>query len=176
MLKKWRWLTLLTILILYLSGCLKQGPSAQSNSYPSYPHTIQVWAHEGEPLEQGNLKKQVEIFNTIQTDVVIKIDFFDADNYHKKVDEAVISGDFPDVLDFDGPFLYEYIWQRVLLPLDDLINKEKRKNLLPSIINQGTYREGTEDKLYSVGTFDSGLGIFGNRRTLEDAGVSYSHK
>lgn len=39
---------------------------------------------------------------------------------------------------------------------------------LPSIINQGTFQDG---KLYSLGQFDSGLTLWGNKAYLEAAGV-----
>ena len=43
-----------------------------------------------------------------------------------------------------------------------------KADFLPSIIKQGTYQDG---KLYSLGQFDSGLAIWGNRTYLEQAGV-----
>jgi multiple sugar transport system substrate-binding protein len=53
------------------------------------------------------------------------------------------------------------------MPLDDYVSDEMKADFLPSIIEQGTYA----GKLYSLGTFDSGLAIWGNKAYLEEAGV-----
>ena len=54
-----------------------------------------------------------------------------------------------------------------LIPLDGLLLRHLLRELLPSIVRQGTYR----GRLYSVAMFDSGLGLWGNRHELERAGV-----
>jgi multiple sugar transport system substrate-binding protein len=53
------------------------------------------------------------------------------------------------------------------MPIDEYVSAELKDDFLPSIINQGTYA----GKLYSLGTFDSGLAIWGNKEYLEAAGV-----
>ena len=53
------------------------------------------------------------------------------------------------------------------MPLDGLLSPVTADDLLPSITAQGTYG----GRLYSVGTFDSGLGLFASRKRLEEAGV-----
>ena len=52
-------------------------------------------------------------------------------------------------------------------PIDDLVSDELKADFLPSIIDQGTYA----GQLYSLGTFDSGLTIWGNKAYLDAAGV-----
>lgn len=78
-----------------------------------------------------------------------------------------MAGKLPCLLDFDGPNVYNYAWSGYLRPLDSYVSDEMKKDFLPSIIAQGTYN----DKLYSLGVFDSGLAIWGNRTYLEKAGV-----
>ena len=70
-------------------------------------------------------------------------------------------------MDFDGPFLYNYAWAKHLIPLDDYVSDQLEADFLPTIIAQGTYG----GKLYSLGTFDSGLALWGNKAYLEKAGV-----
>jgi multiple sugar transport system substrate-binding protein len=48
-----------------------------------------------------------------------------------------------------------------------IIDADVKADFLPSIIAQGTYA----GKLYSLGTFDSGLAIWGNKAYLDAAGV-----
>ena len=45
--------------------------------------------------------------------------------------------------------------------------RRTQDELLPSIVRQGRYL----DRLYGVGTFDSGLGLYARRSALEAAGV-----
>ena len=159
-LKRWRWLSVLTVLLLILSSCIHQ--TAGNN-----PNIIQVWAHAGPEGERQVIEQQVAQFNQSQTDITIDITFLPAGTYNSQVQAAAISGDLPDVLEFDGPFVYNYVWQQNLIPIDDLLSPVVREDLLPSIINQGTYN----DRLYSVGTFDSGLGLYGDRRQLKAANI-----
>jgi multiple sugar transport system substrate-binding protein len=88
-------------------------------------------------------------------------------SYNDQVNAAALAGDLPCLLDFDGPFLYNYAWSGYLKPIDEYVSAELKDDFLPSIINQGTYG----GKLYSLGTFDSGLAIWGNKAMLEEAGV-----
>ena len=78
-----------------------------------------------------------------------------------------MAGDLPDLLEFDGPYLANYVWQGHLRPLDDLLPAELQADLLPSIVNQGTYKE----RFYGVGVFDSGLGLYARRSRLEKGGA-----
>lgn len=129
--------------------------------------TLEVWAHAGQDSERITLEEQVNRFNAVHDDVTVRLTFLPEGSYNAQVQAAAISQDLPDVLEFDGPFIYNYVWQQNLRPIDDLISAEVRQDLLPSILVQGTYN----DRLYSVGTFDSGLGIYGRRSVLESAGI-----
>jgi multiple sugar transport system substrate-binding protein len=70
-------------------------------------------------------------------------------------------------LDFDGPLLYNFAWAGYLSPLTGYADQALLDDFLPSIIDQGTYN----GELYSLGQFDSGLAIWGNRAYLDAAGV-----
>ena len=87
--------------------------------------------------------------------------------YNGQVQAAAVAGDLPDVLELDGPFVYNYVWEGYLRPIGDLIGLQTKEDLLPSIVEQGTFR----GKLYSVGTFDSGLGLYARRSQLEEVEV-----
>ncbi|UCE89452.1 MAG: extracellular solute-binding protein, partial [Pseudomonadota bacterium] len=60
------------------------------------------------------------------------------------------------------PYLASLAWQGYLLPLDELLPGELGDDLLPSILAQGTW----QGRLYSVASFDSGLGIYAARDKL----------
>jgi multiple sugar transport system substrate-binding protein len=129
--------------------------------------TLNVWAHAGQEAERQTIASQVERFNQSQDQIEVSLTFIPEGSYNSQVQAAALSNDLPDILEFDGPFVYNYVWQQNLIPIDEIMSPQVRDDLLPSIIEQGTYGA----RLYSVGTFDSGLGLYGNRKQLEAAGV-----
>lgn len=128
---------------------------------------LSVWAHTGQEAERDALAAFVDRFNASQNEVQVAITFLPDGAYNAQVQSAALANDLPDVLEFDGPFLYNYAWQGHLRPLDDLIPVDLRGRLIPSIIEQGTFA----GNLYSIGMYDSGLGLFGRRSMLEAAGI-----
>jgi multiple sugar transport system substrate-binding protein len=88
-------------------------------------------------------------------------------DYEERLKNAAAAGTLPCVMEIDGPFLAEFAWPGYLRPLDDLVPKELLRDLLPSILAQGTYA----GHLYSVAQYEFGLGLWGNRRYLRAAGV-----
>lgn len=130
--------------------------------------TVSLWFHSGKGEERWALNAQIEEFNNTHAGE-IKIDAVQLPegSYNDQVQAAALAGDLPCLLDFDGPFVYNYAWSGYLLPLDEYVSAEVKADFLPSIIEQGTFA----GKLYSLGTFDSGLTIWGNKAYLEKAGV-----
>jgi multiple sugar transport system substrate-binding protein len=131
------------------------------------PVTVDVWFHSGKGEEREVLDEQVTAFNDAHDDIFINAVQLPEGSYNDQVNAGALAGDLPCLLDFDGPFLYNYAWAGYLRPLDDLVSDDMKADFLPSIIKQGTYG----GKLYSLGTFDSGLSIWGNKAYLDEAGV-----
>lgn len=129
--------------------------------------TVEVWFHSGKGEERDVLDAQVTDFNAMQDAIFIDAVQLPEGSYNDQVNAAALAGDLPCLLDFDGPFVYNYAWSGYLSPLDDYVSADLKADFLPSIINQGTYG----GNLYSLGTFDSGLAIWGNKSYLEEAGV-----
>jgi multiple sugar transport system substrate-binding protein len=130
--------------------------------------TVPVWFHSGKGEERQVLDAQVEEFNKAHAgEIKVEAVRLPEGSYNDQVQAAALAGDLPCLLDFDGPFLYNYAWSGYLSPLDKYVSDEAKNDFLPSIIAQGTYA----GKLYSLGTFDSGLSIWGNKAYLEKAGV-----
>jgi multiple sugar transport system substrate-binding protein len=103
----------------------------------------------------------------MQHDVRVSLIRLPEGTYADHVAAAALSGNLPDALDFDGPNLYNYASVEHLMPIDRYVSSEMREDFLPSIIAQGTY----QGRLYSLGQYDSGLAIWGNRAYLSAAGV-----
>jgi len=131
------------------------------------PVTIEVWFHSGKGEEREVLDAQVEDFNAMQNEVIVKAVRLPEGSFNEQISAAALAGDLPDLLDFDGPFLYNYAWAGHLIPLDYYVSDALRDDFLSTIIDQGTFG----GKLYSLGTFDSGLSIWGNKAYLMKAGV-----
>jgi multiple sugar transport system substrate-binding protein len=137
-------------------------------TFASSEETVSVWFHSGKGEEFQALDAQVADFNKANAgDVQIEFVSLPEGSYNEQVQAAALAGDLPCLLDFDGPFVYNYAWSGYLMPLDQYVSDELKADFLPSIIGQGTYA----GKLYSLGVFDSGLAIWGNKAYLEKAGV-----
>ncbi len=165
------WLSLLVVLSTILAACGANNPpevdTGGDAATSDEPVTIKVWFHSGKGEEREVLDAQVKDFNAMQDEVIVEAVQLPEGSYNDQVNAAALAGDLPCLLDFDGPFLYNYAWSGYLRPIDDFVSAELKDDFLPSIINQGTYA----GKLYSLGTFDSGLAIWGNKAYLEEAGV-----
>jgi len=152
------------VIIFFLSltlfpGCDQKGSDDQTRSDVI---TLQAWAHAGRESERNVLQDQVKRFNLQASNINVILTFIPERDYNAQIQAAALAGDLPDVLEFDGPYLYNYIWQNQLIPLETLLSKEVIDDLLPSIIDQGTHGQ----HLYAVGVFDSGLGLYANKNKL----------
>jgi multiple sugar transport system substrate-binding protein len=155
---------ILALLLIGLSAC---DPNAEEQASRTGTIRLQVWAHAGQQAERDVLLSQVERFNQQSGEVDVQLTFIPERDYNAQVQAAAIAGDLPDVLEFDGPYLYNYIWQGHLLPLENLLPSTLVRDLLPSIATQGTYNQ----HLYSVGAFDSGLGLYARKSALDAIGA-----
>lgn len=130
--------------------------------------TITVFAHEGS--EADAYRAAIEKFNQTrgsELGVTAELTMIPEGQYTDQVNAAAASGDLPAVLDLDGPNMANLAWAGSLAPLDECISNDVRANLLPSIVEQGTYA----DRLWALGSFDSGLGLYAWRSALEEAGA-----
>lgn len=129
--------------------------------------TVTVWFHNGQGAEREALEAQVSAFNAQRNGVRVKLVVLPETDYAALVQSAAETGDLPDLLDFDGPNLYSYAWSGKLRPLDACVPRAIRDDLLPSIRAQGTYA----GRLWGVGTFDSGLGLYVRPSVLRKIGA-----
>jgi multiple sugar transport system substrate-binding protein len=129
---------------------------------------INVWTRAAFNTEEGNaIKESADSFNRSQQRYAVALFSSNYRNYADWVKSVAVTGSLPCVLEVDGPYLADFAWPGYLQPIDRFVSRDLRKDLLPSILAQGTY----DGRLYSLGQFDSGLGLWANRRYLETAGV-----
>lgn len=136
-------------------------------SEPKEPTIVKVWRHSGKPEEQENIQAQIARFNESNDLVQIDYEVIPEGEYNTQVSAASMSDGLPDVFMLDGPNMSNYAWAGFLLPLDNYVTDDMKNDLLPSILAQSTYK----GQMYAIGSFDSGLALWGNKSYLEAAGV-----
>lgn len=153
--------TVLTVVLATLSACGGDPDDAPGTT------RLEVWAHAGQPGERATLESQVERFNARQDSIRVEVEFLPEGSYHAQLQASAIAGQLPDLVDLDGPYVALLAWQGHLRPLTGLLPDSLLADVLPSIREQGTWR----DELWALGTFDSGLGLYARRSALESAGA-----
>ena len=159
--------TLLIVMSIFTLPIVANGAQDSSSDSASGPQMVTAWIHSGKGVERDAMKTIVDNFNSSQSDVQVVLTQLPEGSYNEQVSAAALSGDLPDLLDFDGPNVYNYAWAGHIVPLDKYISSDMKNDLLPSIISQGMYNK----KMYALGTFDSGLSLWGNKAYLKAAGV-----
>jgi multiple sugar transport system substrate-binding protein len=130
--------------------------------------SIEAWAHEG--AEADAYRAMVDDFNATvgaELGLTVNLTMVPEGEYTDTINAAAAAGDLPALLDFDGPVLANLAWSGNIVSIDECIPDDVRDNLLPSIVSAGTY----EGALYSVGTFDSGLGLWAWKSALDSVGA-----
>ena len=129
---------------------------------------ITAWVIGGES-ERPYFIQLDKAFNEAYADQGISVKLEALPDLNASLQAGFLSGDLPDVIMLDGPNMASYAWSGQLAPLDSYIDDEMRSDLLPAIIDQGTY--SPDGKLYSISPYDSSVLLWGNRQYLEEAGV-----
>ena len=127
-----------------------------------------MWRRSGTPTEAEYYDRLVEEFNSSQDEVFVEAIALPDNAILEQVNASIMSGDLPDILDVDGPQMAGYVNAGALAPMDEYMSDDLKSDLLPSLIDQGTYEDG---KLYILGQFESGLSFWANKSYLEEAGV-----
>lgn len=171
--RRYRWFVPVIVLLLVAAACSDDdGGAATAEGVCDGEvtgSTIEVWANEGS--EADAYRALAESFNATkgaEIGVTANLTLIPDADYGASVTSAAAAGDLPDAMLFDGPTQANYAWAGTLKPIEECIPDELRDNLLPSLLEQGIY----DDVLYSVGTFDSGLGLYAWRSVLEEAGAT----
>ncbi|KAB2350093.1 type 2 periplasmic-binding domain-containing protein [Actinomadura rudentiformis] len=129
---------------------------------------ITVWASQGQEKEAAALQDIVTRFNTGQTAVKAQLRLIPEADYPKAI-AATQAKALPDVLMVDGPTATNLVYDQKLTALDPFVSAKVRANATEAIKAQGTIG----GKLYVLGQFEAGLGIWGNKKLLQAAGVKY---
>jgi len=80
---------------------------------------------------------------------------------------SVVSGDLPDISMSDGARTGLLAHAEVFIPLDKYLPDEIRADLLPSIIDECTYK----NQIYFFAQYDSGHALWANKKLLSEVGA-----
>lgn len=130
--------------------------------------TIRIWAQQSQEKEAAALQATLAKFNSGQSGIKAELRLIPEADYNNSVNAAKPE-DLPDVLMVDGPNTASMVYNRRLGPIDGFVSAETKANATAPILAQGTI----DGKLYVLGQFESGLGIWGNKKLLDAAGVTY---
>lgn len=158
-------------LTLLLAGCSSNKPvdsntgGATTGTESSKQAVIKLWGLEGAETEVYN--QILPEINKKYPELKVEYSFYPNEEFYNKLKMSPVAGDTPDIVIMDAMELSYYVEAGMLLALDDYMTDEIRNDMLPSVINEGTYK----DKLYATAQFDSGMSLWANKSMLESAGV-----
>jgi multiple sugar transport system substrate-binding protein len=151
--------------LIYTCGASGTSRTAEASEAP---RNITVWTRAAfSAVEAQVIRDAAASFNSSQRRYKVEVQALNYRDYHEWVHSLAVTGTLPCVLEMDGPLVAEFAWPGYLRPLDGFISAQMRSDLLPSILAQGLYN----GHIYSLGQFDSGLGLWANRRHLAAAGL-----
>lgn len=150
-----------------LSAC-SPGSSAGGSQSGDGTGTVNVWAHQGQDSENAALQAAVSSFNSSQSKIKVNLRLISGDTYTSTITNTP-KDKLPDVLEMDGPTLASYVYNQKLSPLKQYVSASTVSNATDGSIAEGTYN----GDLYGLAMYDSGLGLYGNKKQLDAAGVSY---
>ena len=151
-----------------LTACGGDGGGSSQGEGGSGKGDITIWAHQGQASEDKVLQNTVASFNKAQSDVKATLKLIPANDYTKTI-TATQASELPDVLEFDGPTMANFVYNQKLTPISSYVSSKTVDNATDAIKNQGT----ANGKLYGLGMYDSALGLYGNKNLLDSAGVDY---
>ncbi|MDQ1022183.1 ABC transporter substrate-binding protein [Streptomyces afghaniensis] len=154
--------------LLALAACGGGGGTDASAEAGSGKGTISVWAHQGQKNEASALQNAVKSFNSSQNKIKADLKLIPEADYTKTI-TATDAAELPDVMEFDGPTMANFVYTKKLAPIDTYVSAKTLDNATDASKAQGE----VGGKHYGLGMFDSGLGIYGNKKLLDAAGVKY---
>ncbi|WP_173917543.1 ABC transporter substrate-binding protein [Halobacillus sp. Marseille-Q1614] len=157
--------------VIFVSSILLTACNEQAASVVDGEQMVEVWVQTSKESPEGQVMYDtVQQFNEkFEGRYEANIEFIPrgggGGGYEDKVNAAVSTETLPDVLTLDGPNTAAYAEAEIIAPVGQYISD--KEDLLPSIVDQGTY----DEKLYAVGYSESGVGIYYNKDMFKEAGI-----
>ena len=126
---------------------------------------LTLWTHNGGNKEELDVvNSAVKDFNAANPNTPVTVKSFPQESYNDAIASAAVSGNLPDILDLDGPIMSNWAWAGYLSPLT--ISQDLQGKIIDSA--KGVWN----NKLYSVGPYDTSLCFLGRKSAFDKAGVT----
>ncbi|WP_229924350.1 ABC transporter substrate-binding protein [Streptomyces sulfonofaciens] len=157
----------LALPLMAVTACGAGGTPAKASA-GSGSGAITVWGHQGQTNEDTALQKAVRGFNSSQQKIKVKLKLIPQNDYTKTITTTNAS-ELPDVLEMDGPTVANFVYNRKITPITSYVSARTVENATRAVKAEGT----VGGKLYALGMYDSGMGLFADKKLLKAAGVAY---
>ena len=130
---------------------------------------ITAWVIDAE-IERPFFVQLEKAFNEkyAKDDVTVKIE--PIPGYNDAIQAAWMSQDMPDLIMIDGPNMANYVWSGMIKPIDEMVSQDTLDQILPGLIQQGTY--SPTKRIYMLADGDSSVALWANKKYLQQAGVA----
>jgi len=155
-----------TLLIVWLA-IAAVGVCAHATGPPPQRSRVTLWLTAGLGRVLQAMELNIHDFQADQETYAVDLTLVPEGTYVHAIEVAGKTGDLPCLMFIDGPTVAHFAWLGYLQPIDHFLTKDLLDDYLPSVLAQGTY----DHRLFALGIYDSGLGIFGNRKYLRAARV-----
>lgn len=98
--------------------------------------TISVWAHQGQKSEDTALQNAVKSFNTSQSKIKVELKLIPGNDYTKTI-TATDASQLPDVMEFDGPTMANFVYNKKLAAIDSYVSAKTLSNATDASKAQG---------------------------------------
>ena len=157
-----------------LAGCggggSTEGDTGASADVGAATGTIKVWAQQGQEGEVKAIQDQVAAFNESQSDITVELQLLPQGTYDQTL-QTTKAEDLPDAFEFGGETMAALVYAGKLREVAGVVSQDVLDNEIASVVAQNTYPG--DGKQYAVSQYDSGLALYGNKKLLDAANVTY---
>lgn len=134
----------------------------------AYAADLTAWVIDGES-ERPYFVQLEKAFNKEYASKGLSLKIKPIPGYDDAIRTAFMSKDLPDLIMVDGPNMANYVWSKMLRPIDKMVDPATLQAVIPGVIAQGTY--GPDKRVYMLSQGDSSVALWGNKRYLDRAGI-----
>ncbi|MCF7945981.1 MAG: extracellular solute-binding protein [Spirochaetia bacterium] len=156
-----------TVIVMAMMIALVSPIFAQGGQEAAEADTVSVMFQGGEP-EQAAVKAALERFQE-ESGITVEALYTPHGGYNQKLSGYINSGDMPDIIQLDAPYLSNYVWSGVVEPIADYISPSVIADMTESNKTQCTYP--IDNELYAVSHQDSTIVLYANKAYLERVGA-----
>lgn len=149
--------------LLGISGCDRHEKDVPKQAILS---ELDLWVHTDRSESLALIQDQVARFNATHSRIRVKLISVPKGTYNAQINAAIRTGTLPDIIELDGPMLYNIVERNALVRLDKILTETTRKDMLPAVFEQGMY----QGRVYSLATTSDSMVLYARRDAIEGAG------